>query len=156
MFFGARFFGGPAEIVEGGGGGAPEASVTDTSFYGTMATTAKALISKKGRAITIARPANEYDPATDAMTSDDPTSGTFQAVILPATKSTLESFDNRLLNGTLADDTVRFILAAAKGTIFEPKPADIATFDGSDWIVLGCTPLNPAGTALIYKLAVKK
>lgn len=128
------------------------------TFYGNLASTAQSLIASKGRALTITRGDEAvYDPATDTMTPpDEATSGTFQVVVLPASKGTIEAFDERLVNGTLIDESLRFVLAAAKGTAFAPKAGDVMNFDGSDWTVIGCTPLSPAGTALIYKMAVKK
>lgn len=128
------------------------------TFYGNLASTAQSLIASKGRTLTITRGDEAvYDPVTDTMTPpDEVTSGTFQAVVLPARMGMIKDFEQWLTQGALIEENLRFVLAAAKGTAFVPKSGDVMSFEGSDWTVLGCTQLNPAGTALIYKMAVKK
>jgi hypothetical protein len=87
-----------------------------------------------------------------------------QAAILPASKGTIEAFDNRLDGGTLIDEKLRYVLMSPQMTrtsatgpaAIEPKSTDVLSFDGHDWTVLGCTPLNPAGTPVLYPMGVKR
>lgn len=127
------------------------------SFYDNMAGVALAKITQFGRDITITRRVvTASDPAAGTVSQSIESIGTLKVLILPASKGTVEAFDNRLEGGTLIDERLRFIIAAAKGASFEPKSLDEVQFDGGKWLVLGCTPLSPAGVPLLYKMGVKK
>lgn len=120
--------------------------------YAGLASTALRLIEANGRSITVKRTSGTHVPATGGYTPTATTSGTLKAVVLPASKGTIEAFDNRVVDGTLIDEKLRYVLAAAKGAPFEPKSNDLLEFDSLTWRILGCTPLNPAGTPLVYKI----
>ena len=128
-----------------------------SDFYGNMAEVALQKIEQFGRDITIRRKtADTVDPVTGTVIPGAEMVGTIKAVILSASKGTIEAFDNRLVNGSLIDEKLRYVLAAAKGAPFEPKSVDMLDFDGATWTVLGCTPLNPAGTPLLYPMGVMR
>lgn len=86
------------------------------------------------------------------------------AAVLPASKGTIEAFDNRLEGGTLIDEKLRYVLMSPKlirtsatgPDTIEPQSLDVLTFDGHDWTVLGCTPLNPAGVPVLFPMGVKR
>lgn len=86
------------------------------------------------------------------------------AAALPASKGTIEAFDNRLEGGSLIDERLRYVLMSTvmKRTseegpaAIEPRSTDVLVFDGSDWTVLGCTPLNPAGKPVLYPMGVRR
>lgn len=127
------------------------------SFYDSMADTALAKIQQFGREVQISRPTqSSSDPVTGTVVNGAPVTGTLKVLVLPASKGTIEAFDNRLQGGTLIDEKLRFILAAAKGAPFEPASLDELTFDGQTWQVLGCTPLSPAGTPLLYRIGAMR
>lgn len=85
-----------------------------------------------------------------------------RGVVLPASKGTIQAFDNRFDQGQLIDERLRFVILSATmipvngAPEIEPKAGDIITFDGSDWRVIGNTPLKPAETAVYYGLGVMR
>lgn len=127
------------------------------TFYDNMAEVALAKITQFGREITITRfGSSNSDPAAGTVDKPVEATGTLKALVLPASKGTVEAFDNRLQGGSLIDEKLRYILAAAKGAPFEPRSLDEVSFDGIKWQVLGCTPLSPAGMPLLYKMGVMR
>lgn len=122
--------------------------------YARSRATADRLIVRFGRAVPIkrAQPAgNPWDPPLGALSVYEA-----KAAVLPASQGTIEAFDNRLEGGTLIEENLRFLLMSAEmkkvegvgPDAIEPKSGDVVHFDGERWVVLGCTPMNPAGTAV--------
>lgn len=127
------------------------------TFYANMAEVALAKVTQFGREITVTRyGSSNSDPAAGTVDKSVEATGTLKVLILPASKGTVEAFDNRLQGGTLIEEKLRYLLAAAKGAPFEPRSLDEVSFDGIKWKVLGCTPLSPAGTPLLYKMGVMR
>ncbi|PWJ80639.1 hypothetical protein C7441_112181 [Pseudaminobacter salicylatoxidans] len=133
--------------------------------YAKSQATAERLLKKFGRSLLISREFSEADPAKpwEPGVAYTATYLAFAAV-LPASKGTIEAFDNRLEGGTLIDERLRYVLMSPVMTrtstlgpdIIEPQSLDVLTFDGREWTVLGCTPLNPAGPAVLYPMGVKR
>lgn len=98
----------------------------------------------------------EYDPETGSSTTSLAWTGI--AVILPASKGTIEAFDQSFESGTLIESNLRALIIAAQGMERAPAPQDSVTFDdGSVWTLLGCTSLDPdATTPIIYRGTVKR
>lgn len=126
------------------------------SSYEKTAQTALKLLKKNGRSILLRRPDRTVDNVSGISTEGPATEGLLWVVILPASKGTVEAFDNRVEQSDLSSAKLRYIIAAADGAPFEPKSNDEVVFDGSVWTVLGATPLSPAGIPLLYKLGVKR
>lgn len=124
-------------------------------FYVQSAATALALIKRFGRRVSIERREEAYNPVTGVATLVTLSQGFLDTISFPASKGTVEAFDNRLVDDLIAG-RLRFILAAAASAPFEPLANDTLTFDNSVWVVLGSTPLAPAGTPLLYKLGCRK
>lgn len=126
--------------------------------YLASATTALGLIKKFGQPITISRKlGGDYDPIEGEVVGDSQeiTTGEFLGAVLPASKGTLEAFDIRMEDG-LTVDQVRFIILAAKDVPFRPEGTDqIEGLEDRNWIILGCTPLAPAGIPVIYKVGAR-
>lgn len=124
--------------------------------YAKLAETALKLIKSSGQPLVFSRKtASTYDPVTGAESGVTTETGTFQVAILPASKGTLEAFDFRLQDGMRLDQ-VRFLLVAAKDAPWQPKGLDsVPDLEGNSWNVMGCTPLNPAGTPLLFKVGLK-
>lgn len=118
--------------------------------YAETAQTALELIREFGKQITLRTVAGAYDPASGVFTSANSDS-TLDVVFIPASKGTIEAFDDRL-KGEYMRGNVRFLLAAASSASAVPKPADVLIFDSETWSVMGVTPLKPAETAVIYKI----
>ena len=122
-------------------------------FYDRAAATALNLITDKGKTVTLSKPdGGTFDPAEGKYTSTTAgTTGTAQAAQVPLTKLD----DNRYLQ-ELVEGKVRMFLIAASGAPFEPENGDTID-DGTDlWKIFGCTPVNPAGTAVLYKAKAVK
>lgn len=126
--------------------------------YAKSQATALRLIQKFGRQITIKRsvpgstapPYSPYNPGPETTATYTAT-----AACLPASKGTIEAFDNRLEGGTLIDENLRYVLMAPQIEI-TPKSGDVLEFDGSSWTVLGNTPLSPAGTIVLHQMGVRR
>lgn len=129
--------------------------------YQKSAATALKLLKQFGRKAVIRRPSTgrgEYDPVEGkfAEPEGDELQGEFDLVVLPASKGTIEAFDNRLEEGLTAA-AMRYLIIAAASAPFEPQAMDVVAIDGAEWIFMGCTPLDPAGgSPVIYKAGVKR
>jgi hypothetical protein len=86
------------------------------------------------------------------------------AVVMPASKGTIEAFDNRYQGGSLIDEKLRYVMMSPFMTriseegpaSIEPKSGDVLTFDSYDWTVIGSTPLSPAGVPVLFPMGVKR
>jgi hypothetical protein len=121
-----------------------------------MAAVANDLLTQYGQSVAFVRNTKSVDPVSGVATVTATSTASGSCIVLPASKGTLEAFDNRLESGSLAGKDLRYVKVAAEDLTFEPRPMDVATFAGADWLVLGCTPVNPAGTALVYGVGVVK
>lgn len=135
--------------------------------YARAQQTAKKLLTKFGRQITLKRsspgstlpPYSPYSPGPATQVSY-----TCTAACLPASKGTIEAFDNRLEGGTLIDENLRYVLMAPQivrtsetgDDNVTPHSGDVLEFDGDKWTVLGNTPLNPAGTIVLHQMGVRR
>ncbi len=128
-----------------------------SAFYEEMAAVAEELLQEFGRDITVTR----YGPGTSDLVTgkvERPTqlSQTLRAAVLPASQGTIQAFDVRFMDNVLASENLRFAVMSTVGSTFMPEPTDEAQFDGSTWAVLGCTPLNVDGTAVIYSVGFRE
>lgn len=125
-------------------------------IYEELQQDALELLEEFGRKIPFSRTIDgEYDPETGGSSGATETEQA-TVVILPASNGTVQAFDIKFDNGTLIESNLRALVIAAKGLAWMPAPGDKASFDGADWIFIGCTPINPAGTPLVFKAAVKR
>ena len=126
-------------------------------LYTKLAATATRLMGIYGRSVTFNRYAPSVVGTTGVTTKGSATNtSTASVVVLPASKGTVEAFDNRLEFLTLAGKTLLYIKIAASSITFEPKSLDEVSMDSLTWQVLGCTPVNPAGTPLVYGVGLVK
>jgi hypothetical protein len=127
------------------------------SLYPRMAETARRLIAQYGQAVTINRYAPSVNGSTGVVTKGTATStATAYAVSIPVSKAPSEAFGNKRESGSLAKKEIRFLQIEAVGCTFEPRPDDEVTMSSATWLVLGCTPVNPAGTPLVYGVGLVK
>lgn len=127
-----------------------------SDLYASMSATALRLLTNYGRTIQLSRTVDgEYDPET-GQSGGTTESQDATVVILPASNGTVQAFDIRFENGTLIEQNLRALTIAAKDLTWVPVSGDKATFDGSEWTFIGCTPINPAGTPIVYKAAVRR
>ena len=130
-----------------------------SDFYSRMQATADRLIKQYGKpqpGVLTRQQISKHDKVLNAVIEDQPLTTPITIVVLPASKGTVEAFDNRIKNGTIGLSRIRFVVASAFGVTFEPEPKDTLTFEGENWEVLGCTPVKPGDTAIVYKMGVMK
>jgi hypothetical protein len=126
--------------------------------YNAAADSALRQITDAGRLLLITRKTEgAHDPVEGTTESSEVLSWSLPCVILPATQKNMAGLDNgRLEQGSLVLSKTRLVMAAAKGSPRDPEALDRMAFDGSDWLVLGCIPLSPAGVTILYKMGVMK
>ena len=127
--------------------------------YASMAATADRLLGtgEFGRSVTFIRPGEAIvDGIAGTSIPGTPTTSTANVVVLPASKGTIEAFDNRREALSAAHRILRYLKVAASSIDFEPLPNDQVTMDSATWQVLGCTPVNPAGTPIVYGVGLVK
>lgn len=125
--------------------------------YASKRIVADTMIEKYGRTITIRRAsAGTYDPATGTMSGSTDTDYTAKAVVMSASKGTVEAFDIRIQGGTLLESNLRSLIVSAENLSITPQPGDQVIMDSETWSVLGNTPLAPDGTVVMHQVGIKK
>jgi nitrite reductase/ring-hydroxylating ferredoxin subunit len=124
------------------------------SKYLTEIDDAYELLEEAGVGIVFTRPNRTINPVSGLVTAKAPATTTLVGVNLPASKGTVQAFDNRILDKTVLTK-LRFLICAAKGAAFEPESGDLVALEGKTWEVVGVTPLAPDGTPILYKLGCK-
>jgi len=127
-------------------------------FYVEAAADALELLKEFGTSIPITRVSNVVNPVTGELVPTN-TAGNLTAVVLPAKSTGNQAVGGAMDNAiseALTKGKVRFIIAAAANAPFAPDADDVLTFEGASWRVLGCTPLAPAGTPVIFKLGAMR
>ncbi|MCW8158977.1 hypothetical protein D7243_22685 [Stutzerimonas stutzeri] len=128
-----------------------------SAFYDEMAGLAAEMIAEFGQVLTLRREVEaSYDPATGQMQPGATEEQPITALVRPASKGTVEAFDNKLVNGTLIESNIRALKIVADGLLWPPGPGCVVEYEGHEWKMLGATPTNPAGTALIYSASIMR
>ena len=128
-----------------------------STFYDEMADLAVELIEEFGQEIVISRTTEgEYDPITGTGSGSVTETQTVLAIVLPASKGTVEAFDQKLVSGTLVESNLRALKIAAKSCTWVPSPGCKVTLYGHDWSMIGVTESNPAGIPLVYSASVMR
>jgi len=128
-----------------------------SAFYDEMAALAAEMIGEYGQVLTMKRvTADSYDPITGSTVVGSTETQSITAVVLPASKGTVEAFDNKLVGGTLIESNIRALKIAAAGLLWPPGPGCVIEYDGQDWQMLGATPASPAGTPLVYAASIMR
>lgn len=126
--------------------------------YAAAAASALELIQEFGQSVTMTRTsAGTFDPGAGSISGATTQTQTVVVVSLPASGGTVQAFDDRLRQELIAG-RLRFFymaptLADGSALTFVPKPGDLLTFEGKKWELAGSTPLNPAGTPVLYNIA---
>lgn len=125
--------------------------------YAAIAASALASLTKYGRSATLRRiTEGTYNPATGATAAATTTDQTVTVAVLPASKGTVEAFDERFMSGTLVGKSLRSVLMGASGLTFDPAAGDKLILGSDTWHVIGATPLEPAGTAVLWRMGIQK
>lgn len=123
-----------------------------TFNYDKTADTALRLLTKFGRAATIARRTGTYDPVAGSTSGAAEEESPATVVNLPASQSLNQKFQNAFLEESQKGQ-VDFYLVAAKGLTFTPEGGDLLLIDSSYQDVKGATELSPSGTPVLYWIA---
>jgi len=116
--------------------------------------TALRLIDKFGQSTSIVRVSSDYDPATGEQSVETLETTPATIVSLPASGGLGLAGDNQFAEDLKAGK-IRFFYLAAAGLTFTPLPGDILLFESYMWDIAGTTPLNPAGTPVIFTLGCR-
>ena len=122
--------------------------------YIAAESTAARLIDKFGETVNLLRYDATYDPVTGQTSSEVSQITEATLVSLPASQGTVESFDNKTKEAFI-QGKLRFFIVAAKNLSFLPLPGDYINFESALWEIMGSTPLNPAGTTLMFRVGAQ-
>lgn len=118
--------------------------------YAASAATALSLLRQFGADANVHKFTRAVNPVTSKVVTSGVQTNTVPAVVLPLGRSSVpKALEDRLADA-LIQGKLRKIIFAASGLEFEPSTQDIIYAQGKYWYIQGCTPLNPAGTAIIY------
>jgi len=129
-----------------------------SDLYKKLQETADRLIQEFGtpqKAVLTRKQTSTHDPVLNGVIDMPSISTALSVVVLPVSSGSTSS-DNLLDEDTVAHERQRFVIASTVGAGFEPKAKDQLTLVDEVWTVLGCTPIKPAETPLVYKLRVMK
>lgn len=116
------------------------------TFYSDLAATARTLLETYGQAVTITRTTGEtIDPVTGDVTAGTDTEYTPNGVLRP--------FPNELIDETRITSSDRELVL---DDTVEPLMGDLVTIDGEDWNIQRIIGTKPAGTALVWRVQVRR
>lgn len=127
-----------------------------SDFYERAQATAERLISSRGQKVTISRKQVVHSDPVDGVVDSGIVSSDVNAVVLPATGGKIAALDNRLSGDNLNQEQLRFLLVSGAELSFEPKYGDAVKIGCDDWLVRGATAVSPAGTPVLYKIAIAR
>ena len=117
--------------------------------YSNEVSMAQEMIAAKGQTLTLTRKTVTQDPLTDAKTTVTAT-GTFDCVALD-----FSTYDKTNRTELIGNSSKKLLCPSASFTML-PKDNDLVTYEGENWTVKGISELNPAGTSIIFTLAIVK
>lgn len=118
-----------------------------TFDYSNIAETAVAQINDKGRDVQIIyKTAGTYDAGNDRVDGDSEDTVTVKALVT--------NFNQRDIAAGLVETGDLQVMIAASG-ITKPKTND-KVLDGEEFRVVTVTEIKPGGSAILYKLQVRK
>ena len=124
--------------------------------YAASQQTALRLITNFGRDVKILRSSGgTKNKVTGAITGAADKVGTLKAAILPASAENINDLDGKYAEQMIRGN-VRFVIAAAINVPYAPRTGDRIKFDNEEWESVGVTPIEPAGTSVIYKMGIVK
>jgi hypothetical protein len=124
--------------------------------YQSALATAKRLITKKGKNVTITRQVDSvFDPALGVDTSTEQ-SQTIKAVVLPVTGGKAKDLDQRFKLESFTIEKLAYFIMYGNELTFQPEAGQKVTIASEDWTILGVTPTNPnEGDPIIYEVAIR-
>ena len=116
-----------------------------SAFYDNLAATASRLIKKYGQTLYIVKTSDSIDPVTGVTTSATKPNIKVNGI--------LQNYPDNLIDGTLIKSSDR--LAVIDGTV-QPLIDDRMRIESQDWEIESIKTSNPAGTALVYFVQVRR
>jgi hypothetical protein len=109
----------------------------------------KATLQKKGQAMTLTRvSAGTYDPVTGNTTGATAATHTVHGIVTNYTTALKNAGDSLIQSGDR--------LATIEAVTVAPAVNDTLTIGGIVWKIMAIDPIDPAGTAYIYKCQIRK
>jgi hypothetical protein len=131
-------------------------------FYDNLAKTAEALLASKGQTVIVERETGgTFDPAAGEETGATTEQQSVKAAVLIARGGKIQALDEAFGGTTQAVESHRFALVSAlkidgSALDFEPAPDHkLIEASSKEWYITGVTPINPAGTPVLYKCALR-
>mgnify|MGYP001271639773 CR=1 FL=1 len=126
--------------------------------YAATAKKAAATLKKAGTSMVLrVTTPGTFDPVAGTETGETVTDYPCVGIVLPASKGTIEAFDNRFVGGTLIEQNLRAVKLAAHDLPVVPKGGDNLVINNQEWTILGSTPLAPDGvTNIMFSLGIQK
>ena len=115
--------------------------------YAALSKKSYTLIAKHGMDCLLVRPAGTPDPVTGKVSSAGQT-------IYPA-KCILKSYSAKEIDGTMIRLGDKAAIVAAYD-LPEPATSDFLALSGKRWKIVSVKSIEPAGTAIIYNVQVRK
>lgn len=132
-----------------------------TFDYNKSQKTALGLIKKFGRKAILMR-TTAGDPSDYNGGGRETHSYDVTVVMLPATKSTVDNFAINFTENFVMQDlkfgymAVQMKRTSANGPAsITPQPSDVIVLGNESFTLVGSTPLNPAGTPVVYPFAAR-
>lgn len=120
----------------------------------TLRATASRLLTTLGQPATLTRFAVTEDVVTGVVTRTASATSAVQVALLPASKGTVEAFDNRTTDAGLERRDLRFAYVSAPG--FSPAPGDQLQFGGETWTLLGATEVGLQGQTVVVRCGLAR
>lgn len=130
-------------------------------FYGNLASIADRLLVSKGQtAIHTKRVEGSFDPSTGKDDTKTTQSQSVTIVKLPAAGGKIQALDNIPDGSSVARNTAYLLMSSRKidgaPLDFEPEFDHKITINSVEWNISGATILDPDGTSVIYKVAIRR
>jgi len=123
--------------------------------YNQIAKTAYRLVSNAGLSCVVeSKKARSVDKIEGTVVDGSITREDAKIVFLPASNGTIQNFEQRLKED-FVKGRARYAIMAAKD-VTPPEISDEVVVGSDRYSVVGSTPLDPAGTPLIYPLGLRK
>ncbi len=116
-----------------------------SDFYTSMAATASRLITKYGQSLLLLRSGDSTDPVTGTVTTGSSVNYKINGI--------LQTYPNNLIDGTRIKSSDRLVMTDATVT---PLMGDKIKLESQDWNIESIKTLNPASTALVHFIQVRR
>lgn len=130
------------------------------TVYQSLIDSAAALLKAKGRKILL-RPYQQptsLNNVTDVSVDPADVTYTLNAIVLPPSTMTVQSYGNQFEAGTMVRSKVRDVYASPKGIAYQVQEGDTLVFDKNaqgldyEWMILGAEIIAPDATDILWHM----